>query len=222
CSLLSRMERGGRMAGWSILEVPSRPGGTPEQEEETLSLLDGRPALSPEELAAQGRFIEAIRYGTEQNLRARDPFLEEWLVQWRYDAFASIDNTPRSDWPPAIKDPFPALNSIPEIRPNELTAELLGGSILHHGCLIVRGLISTEKASRLIADFDRSFEACKAAREGAPIEQTRPWYAPFSKCSDLDREFVYPGGIFAADSPRMMFDLVELFSMHGIKKVISE
>src|SRR3954471_5617233 len=93
---------------------------------------------------------------TAENRRRRDAAIDERLVQVRHDAFAELDATPLAVWPPAFDDPFPDVEGRPpEVSPAELTPAILGGAIHHHGCLLVRGLFSADRAATLVDDTDR-------------------------------------------------------------------
>ncbi len=176
-----------------------------------------------EALAADGRILDAIAYATEQNRRFHDGTLEWRLVQWRREAFASLGTpVPRPDWPPALPDPFPGLQGLPEIAADELTAEIMGGSILHHGCLVVRGLLTKPEAEHFVEGIDKALEACADSRAGASMEDTLPWYAQTPIGDDPSRDFLYPRGVLTAESPRMLFELLELFQKRRIIQVIGE
>jgi len=167
---------------------------------------------------------------TAQNLRTRDASIDARLVRLRHDAFAELRSTPRAVWPPVHRDPFPDIRDRPpEISPVELTASILGGAIQHHGCLLVRNLLSVELATRLIDDTDRAFLARDDSLAGAPCSQTTPWYAPFEPGPDSpaltehQRKWVHDcGALWAADSPATMFDIIEGFASARIPELVSE
>jgi hypothetical protein len=179
-------------------------------------------------LALRGDFQGAIAYASSENRRVRDSQLERWLVQWRHRAFDSSRVSPRPDWPPQALDLFAGCEGAPEIEAEHLTAATIAAGILHHGCLIVRGLVSSEEARDLAAKVDCVFDAAKAAVEGAPLEQTLPWYAPLrvrQKNEDLHhaRTVGYRGaGILTADSPRLLFDLLELYERRRVIATLAE
>ena len=178
-----------------------------------------------EALAADGRPREAVLYTTEQNRRLRDPKLEWRLAQFRHQAFDLFDAKGRPEWPPVAVDPFPGLQGIPEIAADDLSSDILGGAILHHGCLIVRGLVSNAEAERLKDGIDRAFAACKAARSGRPLQDTLPWYGAFPFDGDLGfaRSFAESaGGVLTADSPALLFELIEYFTRSRVLEVIEE
>jgi hypothetical protein len=182
-------------------------------------------------LAADGEFRQAIEALSAANRATRDSEIEEALVRIRCEAFAPLKAVaqPRRPWPPAITDPFPDIEAaVPETTPALLTAEVLGGSILHHGCLMVRELFSPETVAQLTDDLDRAFAARDAFVEGAPAAETKPWYARFDPPPDvaplLDnaREFQeQAGALWAAESPRGFFDLIDAYNATGIVDAIA-
>ncbi len=182
---------------------------------------------SPEALAAKGRFEAAIEVGMGINRTSRDADLEARLVKWRRQAFIALPPAEgRPDWPPTLPDPFPDQVGPPEIQRHQLSADVLGGAILHHGCLIVRGLLSEPEADRRRADIDRAFDGYDAFwEEGQTAQPTAPWYRPFPMPIDEDmadaRRFVRSGeGVWTAESPQILFDVVESFKAAGLGEAI--
>ena len=179
-------------------------------------------------LALRGDFDAAIAFASSENRRARDSQLERWLVQWRHRAFESRQVSPRRDWPPQVPDLFAGCEGAPEIEGEHLTAATIGAGILHHGCVIVRGLIAREEAQDLAAEVDCVFDAAKAAVEGASVEQTLPWYAPLrvrlrNEALHQARAVGYRGaGILTADSPRLLFDLLELYERRRVIATLTD
>lgn len=167
---------------------------------------------------------------TAENRVRRDAAIDERLVQVRHDAFAELDATPLAVWPPTFDDPFPDVEGRPpEVAPAELTPAILGGAIHHHGCLLVRGLFSADRAASLVADTDRAFTARVAAEAGAPPSETSPWYAPFSPgpewpaLAESQRNWVRDcGAMWIADSPAALFDVMEGLSEARIPELLHD
>lgn len=176
-------------------------------------------------MIADGAILRAIDLATRANRDLRAPELERQLVAWRSAAFTALGPArPRSVWPPQYADPFPDIEGLPQIDAGALTPEILGGAILHHGALWVRGLVSSAEAERLRQSIDRTFDARDAFCAGAPVEQTNPWYAQAATDDMLRsaRGWVESGGgAWTADSPRVLFDLIELFDRSGVIDVIT-
>jgi hypothetical protein len=180
-----------------------------------------------EALAAQQRYAEAIEYATTENRRLHDPWLERQLARWRHEGFAACPvSSPRPDWPPVIADPFPDTEGPPEIRgAGALTSERLGGCILHHGCLIVRGLFSPGEAQELKSGIDKAIEAREQAKR-SQMPENGIWYSPLplpeNPEDDVPRRYFVEidNGLWMADSPHMLFAYTGLIKAKGIDRVI--
>ncbi len=187
------------------------------------------PALSrAEQLAADGRFLEAMTVLADENRVRADAALEAELVQLRHRAFAALDRGAGPDALPLVADPFPDVVDVPpEITPAGLDAETLRGAVQHHGSLLVRGLIPAAEVARLRDDIDRSFAAHDAER--APAGEAGPWYQPLTGDDindgilDFDRAIaIAQGGLLAADSPRALFDVLDFYREIGILRLLTE
>jgi len=167
-------------------------------------------------LAANGDARAAIDLLMSANRQRRRFAFEKRLVQLRHEAFAQLPpSTPLAAWPPTVADPFPAGTDIPDIDVAQLSTDTIAGGILHHGSIIVRNLVPRSQARRLATDIDRAFEASDNARSGASAPHQPPWYSPFKRFDGdpigFGREFANDtGGVWVADTPRIMFDLIHL------------
>ena len=97
----------------------------------------------------RGSHEKALDELIELNRRDPRPELEVRLVDLRHEAASHLSSTGRSPWPPAYDDPFPdVVGSLPEVPRAELSADMLGGAVAHHGALVVRGLFDDEQVAR--------------------------------------------------------------------------
>jgi hypothetical protein len=165
----------------------------------------------------------------DANRRHRDPELERVLVLTRHNALHDAEPGRGLDtWPRELPDPFPDVTGPPEVDLADLTGSILGGAIVNHGCLIVRGLADSEEAEGLSRSIDRAFEACDARNGGTPLEETAPWFVPFNPKPEYpltvgERWWVRNGGgVWTADSPRLMFDVLDLLERKGLRQVLSD
>ena len=92
-------------------------------------------------------------------------------------------------WPPPYADPFPGHVGAPETPAARLSPDVLGGALLHHGSLIVRNLLSPQKAEEFRLGIDAAFAARDAfhaghagagewyghSKESAALTHVRPW-----------------------------------------------
>src|SRR4029077_12625924 len=105
-------------------------------------------------LQHEGRHFEAVDLLAEANRHQPDAQIEQELVVARHLALHELEAGPGlPEWTRVLPDPFPDVQGRPpEVTAAELTGELLGGAIVNHGCLLVRGLLSTESAAQLSGD----------------------------------------------------------------------
>jgi hypothetical protein len=103
---------------------------------------------------------------------------------------------------------------LPEVEPKDLNPAALRAAILGSGCVLVRGLVDRSRAVQIAAGIDRSF------KERARFESDRSfndrYYVPFEhdgrRGLTPPRNFIEAGGgVLAIDSPRLSFELGELY-----------
>jgi hypothetical protein len=95
--------------------------------------------------------------------------------------------------------------------------------MLTSGCLVIRGLVERDEAERMVAEMERSFQAREAVGEEGTDEQAY-WerFEPDPPYVLTDRDWVSStGSIWAADSPRLMFGMLEIFERVGLRDVIT-
>ncbi|MCC5952080.1 MAG: phytanoyl-CoA dioxygenase family protein [Acidimicrobiia bacterium] len=169
-----------------------------------------------DDLASQGRRLAAVESLVEVARQHRDVRLEEALVRMRLDAFAELDRTPgRDQWPPTLSDPFPDVSGAPpEVPASDLDPATLGGALLHHGSLVVRNLLDSDRSQQLLASVQRAFEALDTRADPdamSDVERAR-W---FQRCShDGSKPSLFGMGtatMRVIDSPALVFDVVEAF-----------
>jgi Phytanoyl-CoA dioxygenase (PhyH) len=175
-------------------------------------------------LADDGRGFEAIRRLTEANRAQRDAQIEARLVMLRHEVFPSLPRRSPDELPPEVYGEGSGEPLTPT-DPRDLDLATLRRGLARQGCVLVRGLIPPERAEALARGVDRAlaaFDECEAS--GA--ESTPPWYVPFAPANAGDfasrrRGWVRAsGGLWTADSPRMLFELTELAEDTGIAALI--
>lgn len=176
---------------------------------------------------ARGEYRQAIERLTAENRRAPSAAVEQRLVELRHAGFAALPPAAgAATWPPPLPDPFPGLTDIPEVAAAQLTAAVIGGALLHHGSLLVRGLVAPERAALLQEDIDRAFAAYDAAHAGAARDVDARWFTPFeprygSTFSAIERHWMRGnGGVLLADSPRALFDMTETWAAIGLGRLL--
>jgi hypothetical protein len=160
-------------------------------------------------LEAEGQIVEALEAMVEANRLEPDPAREIRLRDLRIRAAEALEAGPgRTPWPPTYPDPFPHLaGSIPEVQAAELTADVLGGAVAHHGGLIVRGALAAEQVGRLAAAIETTHQSQVDTGAGPGARAATAdtsWYQPVQldkKTEVLRRMVATRGGTWLADSP---------------------
>jgi len=179
-------------------------------------------------LEAEGKLFEAIDLLTEANRESRNPQLEREARRLRHFAGIELLNNapenPAHPEPAATVPPRGEQSLCPEVTPDQLSPELVRAAFLEAGCLLVRDLMDDDAALELAADIDRSFEIRAKLDEGQrdpdgyydEMEPEAPFRIP-------EREWVEEGGgVLAADSPRMLFDMLDAFEKANLRTVIEQ
>jgi len=187
-----------------------------------------------DKLESEGRFLDAIDALTEANRLQRDPDIERRLVRLRHEAGVTLqpDPGPRP-WP--VIEPRGRLDTsdgLATISPEELTPETISTGIRNHGCVRIRRMLPEPAVKSLILTIDRAFAGCDSRASGASLAETTPWFETFKLSDrysrDTKSEFMskrpwvrHNGGVWAADSPRGLFNLFEVIRGVGLAQLIS-
>jgi hypothetical protein len=180
-------------------------------------------------LETRGNLLDAVDALTEVNRSQRDPDNERRLVRLRHEAFAEIDRSEPAALPPAAQGDEARSAVPPVVTAGELSAESLRSGILQHGSLHVRGVVPTARVDELVDGIDRALNAAEALSSAGG---TTPWFEPFTTHSSYPktmnrqlgnrRKWVHEsGGVWAADSPRMLFELFETLGDVGLTQLIT-
>ena len=177
-----------------------------------------------EHLVMQGQFREAITTLTAGNRRNPSIPVEPRRAHLRHEAFFAVPHDALGDpWPPPFeKDVFSGIDGIPEISASDLSVDTLRAGIFGHGALIVRGLLDPDRCTRLRGSIPLAFAAFDSFESGAADAEASPWYWPMQTTGIVERSWVRGGGgVLAADSPRMLFDLLETLESTAVPEVLT-
>lgn len=179
---------------------------------------------------AAGRSTEAllaeIENLTRQNRESPDAQVEIRLVELRHAAGIRHHDDPEPD----AAFPEPAFDHLPDrngdlagVAPEQLTPEVIRAGILRDGCLLVRGLVDPGVAEQIAGDIDRAFEARDAIAAGSDADSA--YYNEFVPApafrESLGRDWIAGGGgLWAADSPHLFFEMLDVFDRAGLKDAI--
>lgn len=181
------------------------------------------------DLCSKGRYRDAIDFLTAEYRRTGDGTLARELVLVRHDAALYGDYpSPMESWPPSVPDLFPGCTGIPEVGRSEFTSEKLASGIVHHGGLVVRGLLDDIQVATFTSHIRRSFDACTRHHRGQAADDDVKWYSPFEGRPDarvlpLGREFAEQGGgVLGADSPGTVDDVLRVAEQIGVIGAIED
>ena len=198
---------------------------------------------SSQTLVSQGQPLEAIDLLTRANRACRATELETALVKVRHEAFpALVGHDGRGSWPPDPPGELEAAGRPPEVGARQLDARVLADGIVGHGALLVRGLAPAGAVDLLADGIDRAFAAFDARARGEQTADERCWFDPLepskaypgsgfdAPSADGRERWMYQGrrkwvrageGVLTADSPRVLFDLLEVLSETGVGDAIA-
>jgi hypothetical protein len=202
-----------------IFRSRKKTGSSAALAEPPTDLAAGR---STEELLAE---IEAL---TRSNRERRDPEIETRLVALRHGSGIRLLEAAGDgpDYPEPSFDELPDGNGdLAGITPEQLTPELLRAGILRDGCLLVRGMLGADDAGRLVAQIQAAFDAREALQAGKRADSG--YYHEFVPDprflgEEGGRDWVAGGGgLWVADSPHLMFEMLECFERAGLTGMIA-
>jgi hypothetical protein len=178
-------------------------------------------------LAGEGRYVEAVDVLRAENRIDANAAVECLLAQLRHEAVASgpvLQPSPPADRITASAD---APGPLEPISVDQLDATTLRAGLARHGCVFVRGLVARQDAARLVEGIDRTLDALGAHLAGADVSETEPWYVPLrtdeGMTEGMRRKWMNASGsAWTADSPRMLFEVLELYDRIGIRALIEE
>jgi phytanoyl-CoA dioxygenase PhyH len=162
------------------------------------------------------------------NRERPDAEAERRLVELRHLVGVRLMESPAgaSGYPEPAFDRLPARNGeLPGVTPAELTPELVRAGILRDGCLLVRGLVDPSDAERIRSEIERAFEARDAMLAG---KQAPPGYYDEFEPDPRFRGFLARdwvsggGGLWVADSPHLLFEMLDTFERTGLRRVIGD
>jgi hypothetical protein len=180
--------------------------------------------------------VKRIDELTASNRRSPDPAVERELLRLRHRAFAQLKTGGSAGTAsPNGRAELEIVDGIPVIDGNHAGAGMVRAAIERHGSVRIRGLLPAEEVERLKRGIDATFDASGAygeAKERGDLDGfersgAAAYFHPFKPLPG----YTLGGGrnwnrndtsIWAADSPRVMFELVEAFDRHGISRLTED
>jgi hypothetical protein len=151
-----------------------------------------------------------------------DEALLQDLVDLRHRAALEFEPPAREPWPPQYPDLFPGQVGVPEVAAGDLTVEVMGSAIAHHGSLVVRGFFDDDMIARTAESLNRARDAWRSG----PKNWFGPHYEPTIGL-DLGTEVLRRqvrdlGGIWLADSASATQQVLDDLDRAGVLAMIAE
>ena len=183
---------------------------------QTTATIERPPAPDEEFDGTFEQLLAEIERLTAANAAASDLDTERRLVRLRHLAGMRLVDEAGVGAEFAAPEPerLPTGDPLPEIPAAELTPGLIRAGILRDGCLLVRGLVARDRALALAEGIDLAFELRERADAGRKVEEGYfEEFAPHSRYGPVvGRGWIEQGGgLLAADSPLLDFQMMELF-----------
>ena len=190
-----------------------------EKDDTATAVADRSPAMvKADELEQAGDFMGAVEALAVENRVSRDMELERRMVRLRHRAGVKL--TEQDGSPPMAEPDYDALKvegDIPEIQASEMNGAIARAAMLKYGCLIIRGVVPQDEAIQMRDDIELSFQA----RDSGVVDGYFEEFLPDPPFTILERRWVSDGGgIWAADSPKFMFDMTEAFDKVGLQSLV--
>lgn len=158
----------------------------------------------------------------------RDAEAMRRLLRLRHRGFEELERDATfSNGDHAARD-FEVRQGLPVLEPDALEPDAIRAAILTYGCLHIPGLVDTDRVEELKTGIDAAFDSCRRYEEeqdagGEP--EADQWYEPFKPGPGYTlgggRKWNRSGGaIWAADSPRMIFELTDTFERLGMRELV--
>jgi len=182
--------------------------------------LRGRRGAKADGARELAQIEQLVRRNREERSRER----ERELLRLRHRAGAKLVRSPGGT-PSDASRSFPPTDEegLAVADPAELDGALVRGGIREHGYVLIRGLIERDEALRLADQVEATFQArsgnSEEAGEGLYEEFVPdPPYPPIA-----GRGWTLAGGgVFTADSPAVLFEMLDTFERIGLRDVIGE
>jgi hypothetical protein len=161
---------------------------------------------------------------TDENRSSPDRDRERRLLRARHLAgIRLLDGAPGS---PRFADPTPDLlragDPLPELSRDELTPGLLRAGILRDGCVLVRELVPRSEALRFADEIDHAYALREPLEDGGSADGYYEEFEPHPRFEPPWRPWIkMGGGLLAADSPQLTFQMMELFDGARLPELVS-
>ena len=144
------------------------------------------------------------------------------ILDLRHRAAIGFVPGAREPWPPAYPDLFAGAVGLPEVAAADLTVEVMGSAIAHHGSLVVRGLFDDGRIARTTESLNQARDVWRSG----PKQWNGAVYEPTIGL-DLDNEVLRQqvrdlGGIWLADSAAATQQVLDDLAASGVLGLIAD
>jgi hypothetical protein len=174
----------------------------------------------------QGSALDQIAKLTEANRRNPNPKRERRIVQLRHQAFAELERGTPGPVPEPDFDAIEVVDGLSTVSVENFTPGALRAGIEKTGCLLIPGVLERARCEQMIESIERAFTARDEALNTAEGTKDVAYYAPLAVDKtkyELARRRKWlqsAGAIWTADSPRVTFELIDVFAESGLLETI--
>jgi hypothetical protein len=161
---------------------------------------------------------------TGENRRTPDVDTERRILHLRHLAgIRLLEPTIQPTFPETDLSLLPPIGEgLPEFSPAEVTPELLRAGMMRDGSVLVRGLVPRSVALAFASKIDEAFEARAGFEDDGKLSPgVYEEFVPEPGVGDVTvRGWVRQGGgVLAADSPSLAFEMQEMFADAGVPEL---
>ncbi len=129
-------------------------------------------AEPPRDARPLSELLDEVEELSATNRESHDVELDRRILRLRHRAGIRLIESPppRPEHAKPASDGLKVGDGLPEVAPEGLTPQVLRAGMLEGGCLLVRGLISSEDAARLADEIESTFAAREKLRAGGAPE----------------------------------------------------
>jgi hypothetical protein len=176
-------------------------------------------------LPSLGQLREEIATLTQAELAAPDPERERRLIYLRHLAGIHVlGDSSGAHFAEPDSDGLAPGDPLPEFRREDLTPGVLRAAIVRDGCVLVRQLVPREKAVSLASGIERAYEQRERRDAGEPYDNSLiSEFSPRPPFRDAEERpwIKVGGGLLAADSPKVNFEMMRLFTEAHLPELVS-
>ena len=185
---------------------------------------DGATAVGAPAADVAGMRAEIERLSSE-NRTGRSAELELRIRELRHRAGIELVAAPGPEpsycEPAAEPPPLGDQSRVSELDAADLSPEALRSAMLSSGCLLVRGLVDPDRAAGMADAIERAMAARSDSRNGVDVDGLYDELQAEGGFEIVKREWIEEGGgLLAADSPRLLFETLDLFEEAGIPRLV--